>query len=143
MTSVESHDLFCALEDFADLDPPYQRWLAGDHADAGPSYCQECAEKAVAAGDGEFVDGGWPGDQSDTCEHCESCGCLLHYCLTDYGVESELAHFAEFPPKAPISRELAYHAARVIEAAPDNDQAISLAKLTLAEIGKTDHDQQS
>lgn len=126
------------LDGFAGLNPPYQRWLGGDKADAGPSYCQSCAEKAVAADLGEFVDGGWPcQSEDDTCQHCETCGCLLDYTLNGYGVSAELDHFSEYPPKAPISKELAYHVARVLEGAPENVDAQILARLTLAEISIT------
>lgn len=134
---ADPHDLISRLEDFANLEPPYQRWLGGDNADAGPSYCKPCAEKAVAAGKGEFVDGGFPGAEDDTCQHCETCGCLLHYSLTDYGVASELEHFSEHPPEAPVGKEEAYHIVRVLVAAPDNSEAVQLAERTLAEIGKT------
>lgn len=127
---TEVPELLRKLETFAALDPPYQRWLAGDNADAGPSYCQPCAEKAVAAGKGEFVDGGFPGGEDDNCQHCDTCGCLLDYTLNDHGVSVELDHFAEHPPEAPISKELAYHVARVLDSATDNPEAIQLARIT-------------
>ena len=124
------------LEAYAGLEPPYQHWLAGEGSDAGPSYCRPCADKAVANGEGEFVDGGFPGAEDDTCQHCEICGCLLHYSLTDYGVAQELEHFAESPPETPVSKEDAYHIARLLVAAPDNPEIITLARLALAEIKK-------
>ena len=124
--------LLLKLETFANLEPPFQHWLAGDNADAGPSYCRPCAEKAVAEGKGELVDGGFPCLEDDTCQHCETCGCLLDYELNNYGVATELEHFSEHPPKAPISKELAYHIARVLAADPENPEAIQLARTACA-----------
>ena len=43
---------------------------------------------------GEHFGGGYCMEE-DSCEHCEKCGKLLDYTLTDYGVSSELEHFAE------------------------------------------------
>ena len=134
---ADLQDLISRLKEFVDLEPPYQRWLAGEGADPCLSYCEGCAEKAVADGKGDFIDGGFPGGESDGCEHCEICGCLLHYSLTDYGALAELAHFAENPPKAPVSKEMAYHVLRVLVAEPDRHETVKLAQLTLAEIGKT------
>ncbi len=93
---------------------PYPHWLGGDEADQGPSYCAECAHEQVVAGNAEFVDGGWPQD-NDGCCHCEDCGRLLDYTLTDYGVQEEMEHFKGSALVAPIEPELAYHLARLLE----------------------------
>ena len=95
-------------------DVPYPHWLGGDEADQGLSYCYECAEKAVSAGDGEYVDGGWQQD-SDGCCHCETCGRLLDYTLTDYGVTEELSHFRAARLRGELHPEAAYHLARILE----------------------------
>jgi len=96
------------------LQVPYPHWLGGEHVDQGPSYCRPCAEAKVAAGEAESVDGGWQQD-NDGCCHCETCGCLLHYTLTDYGIEEELRHFNSQPAPCDVTPEVAYHLARVLE----------------------------
>lgn len=93
---------------------PFPCWLGGNGADQGPSYCRECAQKRVDAGEAEFVDGGWD-QENDGCCHCEDCGRLLDYTLTDYGVEEELEHFRGDRMRRAISPEQAYHLARLLE----------------------------
>lgn len=69
---------------------PY--WLIKDH---GETYCLDCIKAMKPkAKYGTFYDGGFS-SESDHAEHCEGCGKLLEYTLTDYGVEQELAHFEE------------------------------------------------
>ena len=103
------------LDDIARAaDVPYPRWLSGYGADQGLSFCTSCAEKRVAAGEAESVDGGWPQD-NDGCCHCEDCGRLLDYTLTDYGVTEEMGHFRGDKLERDMTPELAYHLARVLE----------------------------
>lgn len=92
---------------------PYPHWLGGDGADQGPSYCRECAQAHVDNGDAEFIDGGYQQD-NDGCCHCEDCGRLLDYTLTDYGVEEELEHFKGDRMRRVVSPELAYHLTLVL-----------------------------
>ncbi|WP_157946805.1 hypothetical protein [Thalassobius sp. I31.1] len=94
-------------------DPPACHWL---RSDAGPSYCETCAwnarwkelptfgeppeikdwyrntefEEHLHDGIGSSYDA-----ESDTPEHCETCGCQLSYCLTPEGCQSEIEHFSE------------------------------------------------
>ena len=107
------------------IDPPYPCWLGGGDADQGPSYCRDCAQKKVNSGEAEFVDGGWSQD-SDTCVHCEDCGKLLDYALTEYGVAYELEHFQSSQPAVPMSAEDAYHLARLFDGAPDDPAVIAV-----------------
>lgn len=110
---IEVDEVLGRLEKIAaTIEVPYQHWLGG--ADQGPSYCFDCATKKVEAGDAEFVDGGWQ-QEDDTCRHCEDCGRLLEYSLTNEGVESELEHFTGARFDRVIGPELAYHLARVLE----------------------------
>lgn len=132
MTTGKYEELIRRLDDFAKIDPPCPRWLGGDNADAALSYCPECAEKAVAEGKGEFVDGGWNWDDSDDCCHCTTCGQLLGYSLTKYGVGCELEHFASNPPTRPLDADTAFHIARVVEAAPENAEALALGEKAVA-----------
>ncbi|WP_339829429.1 hypothetical protein [uncultured Arenimonas sp.] len=107
-----------------EVEAPYPHWL-GSPADQGPSYCFDCASARVSAGEANFVDGGWPQD-NDGCCHCEDCGRLLDYTLTEYGVESELEHFRGTRFRRAINPELAYHLARLLEHHDDQPQVLKL-----------------
>lgn len=84
----------------AKIYPPH--WVVG--YDESVSFCRRCGEKKVRElqrgkakterGD-IFLDGGWS-QEADSVQVCETCGRLLDYTLTDYGVESELEHFEEW-----------------------------------------------
>ena len=133
--------LGAALDAYAALEPEPICWTAGSKADQGSDYCRSCAERrvwasfaAVPSPGGLFVDGGWGGDESDGCAHCADCDCILDYYLTDFGVESELEHFHGRRLGAPVSRETAFHIARVIEAAPENERTLRLARRAVAKI---------
>lgn len=124
MTKLEYFEARSALINaLGEFDPPYEYWLGGDDVDQGPSYCTQCAEKQVTAGNAQFVDGGWL-TEHDGCCHCDTCGQLLDYTLTDHGVESEIYHFAENPPGT--DSETIFHLLRLLEAAPDDAQVQSI-----------------
>lgn len=86
------------------FNPPGLHWISGGKDEATP-YCYECAEKEVARilkknpKADVHVAGGY-GTEEDGPRFCETCGRLLDCTFTDYGVESELEHFAE--PDSPI-----------------------------------------
>lgn len=85
--------------------------------------CRACGEDAKKPGETlQQLDT----PESDYCRHCYRCGCILCYSLTDIGVSEELGHFRENPPSAPLSRSVAYHIARILEAAPDDREAQAL-----------------
>lgn len=109
----------------ADLDVPYPHWLGGQDADQGPSYCWECATKAVSDGRCAFVDGGWPQD-SDGCCLCEDCGKLLDYTLTDYGLGEELSHFRTTRLRGRLGPHTAYQLSRVLEHHGEHPEVKSL-----------------
>lgn len=116
---------------------PYPCWLGGDDADQGPSYCRECAQKHVDAGHAAFVDGGWPQD-NDGCCHCEDCGRLLDYTLTEYGVQEEYDHFKRDRLRRKMTPELAYHLARLLEAHDQQPEVLRLlpkVRRALARVG--------
>ena len=114
MSALTVKEAVVRLEQIANAeDVPYPHWLGGD-ADQGPSYCHECAQKQVDSGNGEFVDGGWPQDSDGSC-HCEDCGRLLDYTLTDYGVGDELSHFKGIRLRGKLTPGTAYHLARLLE----------------------------
>lgn len=80
--------------------------------DGATDFCRECAESAIdefyeanpdqrGEDDDElalFLDGGW-NTEHDSPPYCEVCGDALDGSLTDYGVDQELEHFEEHPPR--------------------------------------------
>ena len=64
--------------------------------DEGLSYCLDCIKKlrpnGVSGIDYRYL---YPEGESDGCCHCDECGKMLRYTLTDYGVNEELAIFEE------------------------------------------------
>lgn len=114
------------LQHASTLDVPYPHWLGGENVDQGPSYCRACADAKVAAGEAEYVDGGWQQDD-DNCCHCEVCQRLLEYNLTEYGFATELEHYRSNPPAAPLDPEDAFHIAKVLECDPENAEAVAIA----------------
>ena len=107
-------DLEFSLERLAGhLDPPAPFWLIGD--DGGYSYCPDCID-AAAKGRNTEIDGGFQGGEHDSCEHCEVCGALLWYSLTDYGAQQELDHFRTVRFGRPPDPETLYHIERMLSA---------------------------
>lgn len=114
-------------------------WIHGD--DEGLSWCRKCAEKRIAELRAEkpskdiCLDGGYDWPTSDGCAHCEDCGALLVYVLTDYGAQSELAHFEENGiGEAPLDPETAFHIQAMVNAfeySRDHD-----ARMRALEIGQ-------
>ncbi len=72
-----------------------QYWINGDD-DSDGTYCDKCAEVEYGfeARDGTFIDGGFS-LESDGCVHCDRCGRLLEYSLTDAGAVYEINHYSE------------------------------------------------
>lgn len=128
---TEAREMETLLQRYAGIDPPYPCWLGGDRADPGPDYCRECATERVKAGFGEFVDGGYDAAEAEHCCHCEGCGKLLDYFLTDYGVRDEMQHFHGRRLRSPLDREEAFHIARILEAAPNDKAVLRLGRRAL------------
>lgn len=110
--------------------PPY--WLEGGNSEPSDDYCRHCADKAAKAYKAEIC-GGWS-SEADSCRHCATCGSVLEYSLTTHGVIAELEHFRSVRFRKPLSKEEAFHVARLIEAAPDDAEARAIAKRAVLEI---------
>ena len=124
----EAFDMAGMLESYAGFDPDPPYWFYGSRIDYEGFYCWTCAEIAVFCGLAEGVDGGWSGQsESDTCMHCVGCDDPLYYWLSEYGVEYELGHFQRYTSIRPLSRETAFHIARLVESAKDLDVALHSA----------------
>jgi hypothetical protein len=127
-------DLAHLLNKYAGINPPGICWLWPD--DTGLSYCFECAEEQINYfGRGTNVDGGWGGQEHDCCVHCETCGRMLDYSLTDAGVEYEIDHFSKLRFRKPLSWDDAARIARMVDAAPENKRVICIARRALRAAG--------
>jgi hypothetical protein len=92
----------------------------GDEVDGW--FCLDCVKKRrrkPVAGENFLYAGYIP--EEDHSNHCERCGALLDYTLTDYGVDNELSHFVEngFDWNHPQS---CYELARVAHGMLKNDR---------------------
>ena len=98
-------DRLCPIAAPATVLPPYYLEDATGYTD-GADYCLPCARAALAAiAHGEYGLYGyvlrrdWSGE-SDSPRHCETCGVILDYTLSDYGATEELSFFETEPPTA-------------------------------------------
>ena len=81
-------------------DPEPMFWfLTEEGDDTDENYCYDCimALKQDALIGEHFIGYGSVWSEQDGCEHCERCGVLLRYTLTNYGLYSELEHYSENP----------------------------------------------
>lgn len=79
-------------------------WVRTPKEDLG-DYCRGCGravtrhlrrrERNRSLRSEYILDGGWR-TESDGPRYCEGCGVKLDFALTDYGVTSELEHFAHY-----------------------------------------------
>lgn len=86
-------------------DPPYVHWILDQYGDdMEGEFCPECVEIELArvkAEQGDVTDDEtrsiyeYPESESDGCRHCETCGALLAYTLTDCGMQDGLAAFED------------------------------------------------
>jgi hypothetical protein len=116
----------------ASLNLEYPRWLCGDKADEGLTYCRECAEKALAEGLGEYLGGGFA-QECDTYEQCYTCSKMLEYHLSEHGAEREF-DWLKYKRFKKIDKETAYMVARILEVDLHNKKYIRLAQRALAGI---------
>lgn len=117
--------------------PLYPYWFVGEVGigdekyDGGFSFCRDCILALLPNMDlGEDYDGGFL-CESDGCEHCEKCGKLLQYTLTDYGVDGELNHFVESPPSKDelLNGDTCYELGRIAYGISTKQQAVKFMKL--------------
>lgn len=100
----------------ANAQPTY--WLeddAGDWIDSA-DYCKGCATKAKVGRGDIHVCGPMQFEESDSCRHCENCGALLNYRLTEYGVREEVEYFLTHGVRYPLTPIEAYHLQAVEDA---------------------------
>lgn len=119
-------------------DPPYVHWvLDKDADDMEGDFCPDCVAiefARVKAEQGDVEDDEtrtiyeYPESESDGCRHCETCGALLRYTLTDYGMQEELAVFEEagFDWNNPDD---CYHVEAVCDAVYTDEQRRRLVKI--------------
>lgn len=81
---------------------PYPRWIVTPDGDLGSEWCTDCGYYKVRhlrrhdrhRREDYILDGGWRTEE-DGHKFCAGCGARLDVCLTNYGVDEELAHFEE------------------------------------------------
>jgi hypothetical protein len=107
----------------ADVQVPH--WFVHNAAVEDGTFCFACGEKRrielrkehkdapEILSELEFLDGGYS-MECDGCEHCAKCGQLLSYSLTNYGAESEWAHFVENGINLD-STDVAYHVQAILD----------------------------
>ena len=111
------------MADKADVEKPH--WFIHNAGGEERTYCFDCGEKRrqelIATNQGkpevlrllDRLDGGFS-TECDSCEHCETCGQLLDYSLTDYGAKSEWDHFQEHGINL-SSADCGYHIQTVLQ----------------------------
>lgn len=119
----------------AKAEMPY--WLMED---TGASYCLDCIKKKKPDFDfhrdyGDFFDGGFD-QEEDGCSHCEDCGKLLEYSLTDYGVDEELEHFLDRDPFDWNDPDDCFHIARIAQGVFTDAQKRNLYNILKTSINK-------
>lgn len=123
--------MIIALDSYAAV-PRAPYWLEHSN-ESSETYCYDCAQKELAKYPDALLGGGY-GGENDGCLHCETCGALLDYTLTNYGTNSEIVHFRTVRFRAPLSREEAYHVARMLAGAQSDPEAIRIAARAIKKI---------
>jgi hypothetical protein len=127
------YELKIRLDRYAGMYRADPYWLSND--DCGFTYCRKCALQALRAKPGAELDGGFH-CENDSCQHCETCGRLLDYTLTNYGAAEEINHFSKIRFRKPLDRDQAYHIARMLGANTEDEAAIKIAHRAVAKIPK-------
>lgn len=124
MANAKIQQLLEKLRPIADQAAALSHHWIGGSDNEGLSYCQKCALEKIAGLSAEwlisdkefFLDGGWEAHEADSCVHCDICGALLEYTLTDYGVNAELDHYSRhMKRKGHLLPEEAYHIVAALE----------------------------
>jgi len=94
-------DICMALLDERQSRPDKTYWFCGENDDEGESLCYDCIHAVPRVPVSEYGDEICSGayGESDGSEHCQECGKLLSYTLTDYGVNSEMRYFLDAESK--------------------------------------------
>lgn len=95
----------------------------------GAVFCRPCVDPLVGLiqrflGGDEDEPKAWlcmMDGESDHTEHCDICGQLLHYSLTEYGAETEVEHFESRAPVPTVYPDDAYYLAQLVSARWDGD----------------------
>jgi hypothetical protein len=111
------------FDHYANLSPGSGYWLEDAETE---TYCLKCVKRLAKGRDYSGYGGA---AEQDGCLHCDKCGELLDYTLTDYGAAEELAHFKTitFRRNKPLDRNTAYHLARLIWARDYDMEVIRIA----------------
>lgn len=107
--------------------PPPQCWF--NEINPSLSYCPDCANLIEAATGYEFDGGHYSPPLSDNCEHCEKCGVVLHYILSENGLVNEITHYLESESASSLNAEEAYHLYRMLSSAENNKNFDAIALL--------------
>lgn len=130
---TEAIEIKIKLDRYAGMCRADPYWLSND--DCGYTYCRKCALKVLKATPGAELDGGFH-FESDSCEHCETCGKPLDYTLTNTGASAEMDHYSKVRFRAPLDRDEAYHVARMFGADTENETSLKIACRAVAKIPK-------
>ena len=93
-------------------------WLEDDAGEwiGSVDYCKSCATEEKAGRADLHVCGPMQFEEADSCRHCGTCGALLDYRLTQYGLREEAGHFLENGVRYPLTPVEAYHLQAVEDA---------------------------
>lgn len=80
--------------------PPTEYFIETPDRTCGESYCPKCIDAALRTEVEKYPSGAdvykaCGSGENDNGLHCDECGCLLAYSLTDYGASDELDHFTK------------------------------------------------
>ncbi|RIA46214.1 hypothetical protein DFR49_0747 [Hephaestia caeni] len=156
--TVQAYEIEAALDRYArsaGVKPVQAYYIWGEfrveqeghvfYSDEAHEYCEACADTLLAQvlpllpkveRDDHRVS---PTNchSEDTCKHCMTCGVLLDYALNDWGARNELTHYAtELSTRDDLPPGEAFHIARIIEAAPNDEAVLAIARIALARIPK-------
>lgn len=101
-----------------------------DGDDSDESYCFDCIQTLIGnpVHSENYARAGYAFEY-DNPQHCEKCGKLLEYILTDDGIEQELAHFTEYPPENLDNADKCHELARIAAGLQTSKQKTQFLKL--------------
>lgn len=133
---MEINERFEEIKSFLDKvssDPERTFWLlgnVGEYADRD-AMCFDCIKELLPNLEyGENYDGGFACEEDDA-QHCQRCGKLLEYTLTDEGVDYELSAFIEHPPSDEdlTNPDICYELARIAWGIDDEEKTLKFIGL--------------